>query len=79
MQAVRQHQDGGHRASTYKKIRDCKIDKFTYFRGKLRTHSNIHDGPFLQNSQWLKVVSSFCRKAPSQMIGLALNMLLYHM
>ena len=48
MQTVRQHQQGGPWTSTYKKIKDWEIDKYTYLRGNFTAQSNIHGETFLQ-------------------------------
>ena len=79
MQTVRQNQEGGRLTST-KKRRWLKIEKLTNIltseailqpsRTSMAKHS-------CRNSQWLKAVNYFRRKAPSQMLFWALNMLLY--
>ena len=92
MQTVCQHQEGGRWKSTQKRVRNWKIDKYTYLRSVFRTQSNIHDGPFYKNSkrlkvvnyfckkdpsQWLKVVNCFCKKDPLQMLNTSLYLLRY--
>ena len=75
MQTVRQHQKGGRWTSTKKQIviKDWEIDKYTYLRGNFTAQLNIHG----ENSQRLKAVNYFRRKASPQMFFWALNMPLY--
>ena len=66
MQTVRQHQEGGRWASTWKKflkIRDWETDKYTYLGGTFTTQSNINDGPFPQKYSAAKSRSLFSQNS----------------
>ena len=57
-----------------KKIKDWKIDKGEITsEAKLQPSQTFMAEHFCKNSQWLKVVDYFRRKAPSQMFVSAFN------
>ena len=65
MQTVRQHQEGGRWTSTQKKL---EIEKFTNIltsEASLQPSQTSMTEHSCKNSQRLKVVNYFCRKAPS--------------
>ena len=79
MQTVRQHQEGGCWTSTKKKKNQRLRNRQIYLPQKRiyipsRTSITNH---FFENSQRLKVVNYFRKKAPSQMLVWALNTPLY--
>ena len=74
MQTVRQHQERARWTSTYKKF--LEIEKLTNILTSevdlQPSQTSMVDHP-RRNSQLLKVINCFCRKAPPQMFVLALN------
>ena len=80
MQTVRQHQEGGRWTSTKKKKLWLKIEKLTNIltsEAILQPSRTFMADHSCRNSQRLKAVNYFRRKAPPQMFFWALNMPLY--